>query len=57
MTRFLKTFWGTVVSVGGVIGLYFAAEAAKVVWTFWVVRDRGAPGRHQQAALWTVFGV
>lgn len=35
--RFAKHFWTTVLSLSGLVGLYLAAVAGKLVWSFWAV--------------------
>lgn len=36
MKRFLAMFWGTVVSLAGVVGLYIGAAQIGVLWAFWL---------------------
>jgi len=37
MMTFMRRFWGIAVSLGTLVGLYVAAEDAKVLWAFWLV--------------------
>jgi len=37
MSDVLKKFWGWVVSLAVVGGLYFAADAVQAVWAFWAL--------------------